>query len=106
MNIYLIYFLIIILTSIFFIIVEDKTKALKLTGILTIISSILLIVLTFIIKIVMNTNITFINISVLTNYLFKKFTYTSLILFILGLTEILISKYLLSKKIINKNTIV
>ena len=106
MNIYLIYFLIIILNIIFFIIIKDKIKALRLSGILTITSSILLIVLTFIIKIILNTNITFINISNLTNYLFKKFTYTSLILFFLGITEILISKYILSRKVINEDTIV
>ena len=106
MNIYLIYFLIIILTIIFFIIIKDKIKALRLTGVLTIISSIVLISLIFIIKIILNTNITFINISILTNYLFKKFTYTSLILFILGMIEILISKYILSKRISNKDTIV
>mgnify|MGYP003311527059 CR=1 FL=1 len=35
MNIYLIYFLIIILNIIFFIIIKDKIKALKLSGILT-----------------------------------------------------------------------
>ena len=106
MNIYLIYFLIIILNIIFFIIIKDKIKALRLSGILTITSSILLIVLTFIIKIILNTNITFINISNLTNYLFKKFIYTSLILFFLGITEILISKYILSRKVINEDTIV
>ena len=106
MNIYLIYFLILILTTIFFIIIKDKIKALRLTGVLTIISSIVLISLIFIIKIILNNNITFINISILTNYLFKKFTYTSLILFILGMIEILISKYILSKRISNKDTIV
>lgn len=106
MNIYLIYFLILILTIIFFIIIKDKIKALRLTGVLTIISSIVLISLIFIIKIILNNNITFINISILTNYLFKKFTYTSLILFILGMIEILISKYILSKRISNKDTIV
>ena len=106
MNIYLIYFLIIILNTIFFIIIKDKIKALRLTGILTIISSILLIVLTFIIKIILNSNITFINVSILTNYIFKKFTYTSLILFILGIIEILISKYILSRKITEEDTIV
>ena len=106
MNIYLIYFLIIILNIIFFIIIKDKIKALRLTGILTIISSILLIVLTFIIKTILNSNITFINVSILTNYIFKKFTYTSLILFILGIIEILISKYILSRKITEEDTIV
>lgn len=94
MNLYLIYLLILILTIIFFIIIKDKLKALKLTGILTISSAILLIVITFIIKIILNTNITTINISNITNYIFQKFINNSLIIFILGLIEIILSKYI------------
>lgn len=103
MNIYIMYLLIIIITCLFFIIIKDKLKALKLTGIITLSSSIFLIVLTFIIKIIINSSITFINISNITDYLFMKFVYTSLILLIIGIIEILISKYLNSKRY-NKNT--
>lgn len=98
MNLYLIYLSIIILTLIFFILIKDKIKALKLTGILTMSSSILLISLSFIIKIILTSNITTINISTITNYIFVKFIYTSLILFIIGIIEIILSKYIYSKK--------
>ena len=94
MTLYLMYLLILALTFVLFIIIKDKRKALKLTGILTILSSILLIVLTFILKLILTASITSINISTITNYLFMKFVYTSLILFIIGLIEIIISKYL------------
>jgi len=99
MNIYTMYISIIILTIIFFILIKDKLKALKLTGILTISSSILLILVSFIVKIMLTKNITTINISNITNYIFMKFISTSLILFIIGLTEILISKYLTRNEI-------
>lgn len=99
MNIYTMYLLIFILTIIFFILIKDKLKALKLTGILTISSSILLLIISFIIKILLTNNITIINISNITNYIFKKFINTSIILFIIGITEILLSKSLINKKI-------
>ena len=98
MNIYTMYISIIILTILFFILIKDKLKALKLTGVLTISSSILLILVSFIIKIMLTKNITIINISNITNYIFTKFITTSLILFIIGITEILISKYLIKKE--------
>ena len=98
MTLYFMYLLILIITFLLFIIIKDKTKALKLTGSLTISSSILLVILTFITKIIINISITTINISSLTNHIFKKFLYTSLILFIIGLAEIMISKYIHTKK--------
>ena len=99
MNIYTMYLSIFILTIIFFILIKDKLKALKLTGILTISSSILLIIISLIIKILLTNNITIINISNITNYIFKKFISTSIILFIIGITEILISKSLINKRV-------
>ena len=99
MNIYLMYTLILILTIILFAIIKDKIKALKLIGIITLLSSLFLITLFLIIKIILNTNITSINISVITNYLFLKFVNTSLILFITGLIEIIISKYIYTKRL-------
>lgn len=98
MNIYLMYLSILVLTIIFFILVKDKLKALKITGILTISSSILLIVISLIIKIMLTNNITTVNISNITNYIFMKFINTSLVLFTLGIIEILISKYINNKK--------
>lgn len=98
MNIYIMYLLILIITVIFFIIIKDKRKALKLTGIITLTSSIFLITLTFIIKLIINSSINFINISVITDYLFIKFVSTSLILLVIGIVEIIISKYLYNRK--------
>lgn len=98
MNIYIMYLLIILITVMFFVIIKDKIKALRLTGILTLSSSILLIVLSFIVKIILNSSITSINISVITDYLFIKFVNTSLTLFFVGISEILLSKYIYSKK--------
>ena len=92
MILYIMYGLIILITIAFFLVIKDKVKALKLTGILTISSAILLIILMLIIKILINNVVTMINISSVTNYLFNKFLYTSLILFLIGLSEIMISK--------------
>ena len=100
MNIYLMYFLIIVITTIIFLLIGDKIKAIRLSGILTISSSILLIITTFIIKIFINNSINFVNLSFITNYLFIKFIYTSIILLIIGLLEILISKYMYKKNTI------
>lgn len=98
MKLYFMYLLILIITCLLFIIIKDKIKALKLTGTLTISSSILITILTFIIKFIINMSITNINITPITNYIFKKFLLTSLILFIIGITEIIISKYINIKK--------
>lgn len=99
MNIYITYLLILILTIILFIIIKDKRKALNLTGILTISSSILLIIIIYIIKTIISIKISTINFSIITNYLFIKFLINSLILFTIGILEILISKYIYHRKI-------
>lgn len=98
MSIYFMYILTFLITVLFFIIIKDKIKALRLTGILTISSSLLLICLTFIIKLIINTFISTVAISTITNTIFMKFVYTSLILFLLGIIEIIISKYIYTKK--------
>lgn len=99
MNIYITYLLILILTIILFIIIKDKRKALNLIGILTISSSIILIIFIYIIKTIISIKISTINLSIITNYLFIKFLINSLILFTIGILEILISKYIYHRKI-------
>lgn len=99
MSLYIMYGLIILATIILFIIIKDKIKALRITGILTISSSVLLIILALIAKFVINTSVTSINLSSITNYLLMKFASTSLVLFVIGLIEIIISKCIyLTKK--------
>ena len=99
MSLYIMYGLIILATILLFIIIKDKIKALRITGILTISSSLLLIILALIAKFVINTSVTSINLSSITNYLLMKFASTSLVLFVIGLIEIIISKCIcLTKK--------
>ena len=101
MNIYLMYLVIILLTISLFMLIKDKTKALKITGLITILSSFLLMILILIVKLTIQNTITNINISSITNYLFNKFLYTSIILLLFGIIEILLSKYINAKKIPN-----
>ena len=98
MNLYLMYFLILSITIVFFIIIKDKIKAIRITGIISVSSSFLIITIALTIKIILNISITSINASPITNYLFLKFANTSLILFLIGLTEILISKHIYNRK--------
>lgn len=98
MKLYIMYGLIILVNLIIFIIMKDKIKALRLTGIITLLSAILLIVLSFVAKIIISNSVTAINLSSVVNYLFKKFVNSSLILFLIGLIEIIISKYIYTKK--------
>lgn len=97
MNLYFIYLLILILTILFFLLIKDKIIALKLTGILTISSAILLTIISFIIKYLLNSSITMINISNITKYIFIKFISTSIVLLVLGVAEIFISQYVYAK---------
>lgn len=98
MNIYIMYSLIFAITLILFIIIKDKLKALRITGIITISSSILLATLSLVVKIIIGISITSINLSTITKYLFIKFLITSLMLLLLGILEIFLSKYLYSKR--------
>ena len=104
MSIYLLYALTIILTIILFTIIKDIIRTLKLTGIITIISSFTIVSLTLIIKLILNNTVTSINISVITDHIFQKSAKTSIILLVIGLTEILISKHLYHKKTTRKAT--
>lgn len=98
MSIYIMYVVILLLTIMQFIIIKDKQKALKLTGILTISSSLLILILMFIAKIILTTFIKTINLSVIINYLSVKFIKICIVLFIVGIIEILTSKYILHKE--------
>lgn len=98
MKLYLMYILIILINIIIFIIIKDKNKALRLIGTITLSSAILLFVLSLISKIIIKNMITTINLSSIINYLSKKIIKTSIILFLAGLIEIIISKYFYVKR--------
>lgn len=104
MNILYIYLCILIITSIIFVLVKDKVKALTLIGNIAITSSIVLLILSLITKIIVNNYITKINLSVITNYLFKKIMHTNIIIFLIGISCIVASKYIFmtTKKIQSK----
>lgn len=98
MIIYLMYFLIALVSILIIFLIKDKQKALKLLGFITILSSLLIIVLSNILNIIINSNITFINISIFSNYLLKTYTKNSTYLLFIGLLELIISKYIFKTK--------
>ena len=98
MKLYLMYGLIFLIIILFFIIIKDKIKALRITSIITMSTSVILVILSFIIKLVIKTTVTNINLSWITNYLLLKFITTSLILFVIGVIELIISKLLSLKR--------
>lgn len=77
-------------------IIKDKVKLLKILGISAIVSSLLIIIIGIIFKYIMLNINSEINLSVITSSILEKFIRYSLILFIIGLIE------LLSAKIIKK----
>jgi len=97
MKIYLIYLVIILVTVLLYFLVKDKKEFINKLGVATIISSTIVLVLGFILKLSLNTFLTNFNISKITSQVFREFIYNSIILLITGIIELFISK------IINKN---
>lgn len=98
MKIILMYLMIMIISLIIFLLIKDKHKSFKILGTITITSAILIILLVFIVNLIIKNNINFINISVITNYLLKEYAINSLYLLIIGVIELIISKYLYLKQ--------
>ena len=89
---------ILLFTILLFIVVKDKTKSLKIHGIIIIISSALMIIFIRIAKTIIELKFKNINISILTNYISINFLEKGLVLIIFGFSEIMISEYIKSKK--------
>lgn len=85
--------IIIILTILLYITVKDKVKVLKINGYITAISGIIILLLGGLSKYLVKYYIKEINLNNITNYFLLKFTIVSTILIIIGLIEILLSKY-------------
>lgn len=98
MKLYLMYALMITISVVIIILLKDKQKALSLLGKITIITSIVMSVVLIIINIILRSNINFINIRVFLNYILKEYMINILYLYILGILELTISKYLLKRK--------
>ena len=89
---YIIYGLIIVITIILYFLVEDKKEYINKLGKIIIISSIILLILGFIINILLNTFLNNFNITKISSLIFNKIIYNSIILLMIGLIGMLISK--------------
>lgn len=98
MKIYLMYFLIFIISIVIITLLKDKKQAIKLLGKITIITSITMFILLIIINTILKNSINFINIRVFSNYILKKYLKNIVYLFIIGILELIISKYLIKSK--------
>lgn len=98
MKLYLMYALIIVISIVIITLLKDRQKALSLLGKITIITSIVMSVILIIINIILKNNINFINIRVFLNYISKEYMLNILYLYILGILELTISKYLSKRK--------
>jgi len=98
------YILILLLIAALFIISEDKIKLLKYLGITAVVSGILLLVIGFILKILINTFLGDFNITKISSLIFNKFLYTSIFSLIIGIITTTINKLIIySRKISNVN---
>lgn len=79
--------MIVIITFILYLIYKDYLEVLKITSIITISSGILTFIVGYLIKHLININITFINITSATNVIMYKFAGKGIILLIIGLLE-------------------
>jgi len=107
MKLLLMYIMIIITSLIILTLIKEKYKALKILGITTITTAVLIILLVFVANIILKNNINFINISIITNYLLKQFARNSLYLALIGIIELILSKYIYlkqNKTIVNYET--
>ena len=100
---YIIYILIITLHICLVFLVKDKTKLFKQLGIISLIYSILLICIGLILFILSSSLLSSINFIKVSSLIFTKFFYNSISLLILGLIEMLMSKMINNKTVINKH---
>lgn len=90
---YIFYILITLVILLLFFLVKDKRKLLGKFGTTSIVSSIVLIIIGFIINIIFPLFISF-NTSKITNIILKKFLFISLFFLIIGLVLLVLSKIL------------
>lgn len=80
--------LIVILTIILYLIYKDFLKVLKISSIVSAISGIITVIIGFVIRFFINANISFINISKITDLIVSMFLRNGIYLFILSLIEL------------------
>lgn len=94
MTMYLFYILITLLVVALFFLVKDKKELTSKLGIIGITSSISLIVIGLILKLLFNTFLNKFNITKISSLIFNKFLHISLFLLVIGLIMFIISKLL------------
>lgn len=94
MKLYLLYILILLFNFLIFKIIRNNKQSFKVVGIISIISSFVLILIWLIFRYIIIYNFSYINIKFIIDYYFKKMLISSLFLFILGNINLIISLYL------------
>lgn len=95
---YIIYAVTILITIILYFLVENKKDFINKLGKVTIISSIIVLLIGLLSNIILNNTLNTFNITRITALIFRKFIYNSIILLIIGITEIFISTKMKEKK--------
>ena len=92
---YIIYFLPIFITCILLVIIKDNKKAIKISGILSILSGVFILTISLIFNLIITNYINMINLFQVKSFILNKFYYNSIILLTIGIIELLISKYII-----------
>lgn len=98
--IYIIYAVTVLITIILYFLVENKKDFVNKLGKVTIISGIIVLLIGLISNIALSNTLNNFNITRITALIFRKFIYNSIILLIIGITEIFISTKMKEKKIL------
>lgn len=99
---YVLYILIILVIITLFIISDNKIKLLQNIGITSIVSSGLLLVIGFVLKLLIDAFLNNFNITKISSLILNKFLYTSVFSLIIGIISIIISKLIIiSRKTTN-----
>ena len=99
MMLYIIYFIIILITLLLYLLVKDKKEFINKLGKTMIISGIIVLFFGIGISIILNKFLNNFNITKISSLILQKFIYNSILLLVVGLLEIFISKILTKKKI-------
>ena len=98
MILYIIYGLIILVTSLLYFLVKNKKEFINKLGKISFVSGIIVLCLGLTTSFILNTFLTNFNIVKISSIIFEKFLYNSIILVILGLIELFISRIINKKK--------
>ena len=101
--IYILYIVMFISLILLFMLIKDKIKLLKVISITTSVSGILLIIISYMIKILINSKIRFVNMSIISSYIFNNFLIKRMIMIIISILLLILKEIIIKKdfKVIN-----